>query len=92
MKIRGVILHFILYDYKPSKADSNAANYLKGFKGYLHTYAYIRYEKVEGVIICECWSQLRRYLVEAIPTNVSNDGKFSNVKSVGTVVINPKYM
>jgi hypothetical protein len=27
----------ILYDYRPSRAGDNAEEYLKGFRGYLHT-------------------------------------------------------
>jgi len=27
----------VLYDYKPSRGGSNAADYLQGFHGYLHT-------------------------------------------------------
>lgn len=57
----------ILYDYKPSRGGGNAADYLKDFKGYLHTDGYAGYEKVKGIIRCGCWSHLRRYFVEAMP-------------------------
>jgi len=39
----------ILYGYQPSRGGRNAANYLKGFHGYLHTDEYAGYEKVEDV-------------------------------------------
>jgi transposase len=61
----------ILYDYQPSRSGQNAANYLKGFKGYLHTDGYQGYEKVENVTRCGCWAHLRRYFVEAIPDKKS---------------------
>lgn len=69
----------ILYDYKPSRGGKNAADYLKGFKGYLHTDGYGGYEKVTGIKRCGCWAHMRRYFVEAIPTTTpSKDGKLSN--------------
>jgi len=63
----------ILYDYQPSRAGQNAADYLKEFKGYLHTDGYSGYGKVENVIRCGCWAHVRRYFVEAIPDKKSKD-------------------
>lgn len=57
----------VLYDYQPSRCGKNAADYLKGFHGFLHTDAYSGYEKVEDVIRCCCMAHVRRYFVEAIP-------------------------
>jgi len=57
----------VLYDYQPSRGGKNAAGYLKGFHGYLHTDGYAGYEKVEDVTRCCCWAHIRRYFVEAIP-------------------------
>lgn len=57
----------VLYDYQPSRGGKNAAEYLDGFHGYLHTDAYAGYEKVKDVTRCCCWSHVRRYFVEAIP-------------------------
>lgn len=68
----------ILYDYKPSRGGQNAADYLEGFKGYLHTDGYSGYEKVKGIKRCGCWAHTRRYFVEAIPATPSKDGKLSN--------------
>ena len=63
----------VLYDYQPSRGGKNAADYLEGFHGFLHTDAYSGYEKVKDVIRCCCWAHVRRYFVEAIP-----DKKASN--------------
>ena len=68
----------ILYDYQPSRAGKNAADYLAGFRGYLHTDGYAGYEKVEGIIRCGCWSHLRRYFVEAMPSNANKLLNVSN--------------
>jgi transposase len=57
----------VLFDYRPSRGGANAANYLKGFHGYLHTDGYTGYDKVTDVIRCGCWAHLRRKFVEAMP-------------------------
>ena len=68
----------VLFDYKPSRGGNNAAEYLKGFTGFLHTDGYAGYEKVEGVTRCGCWSHLRRYFVEAIPIVQKKNAMQSN--------------
>jgi len=57
----------ILYDYQPSRSGENAANYLKGFKGYVHSDGYSGYNKLSEITRCGCWAHLRRKFVEAIP-------------------------
>lgn len=57
----------VLYDYQPSRGGKNAAEYLNGFHGYLHTDAYSGYGKVKDITRCCCWAHVRRYFVEAIP-------------------------
>lgn len=59
----------VLYDYQPSRSGENAARYLEGFSGYLHTDGYSGYNKLENVTRCGCWAHLRRKFVEAIPGN-----------------------
>jgi transposase len=63
----------VLYDYQPSRSGKNAADYLEGFNGYLHTDGYAGYEKVEEVTRCCCWAHMRRYFVEAIPDKKAPD-------------------
>ena len=63
----------VLYDYKPTRSGEIPKEFLKGFKGYLHTDGYAGYNKVEGVTRCGCWAHLRRKFVEAdIATNGTN--------------------
>jgi len=64
----------------PSRSGSNAADYLKGFHGYLHTDGYAGYEKVEDVTRCCCWAHLRQYFVEAIPNKKSLDAPRTNAE------------
>jgi hypothetical protein len=63
----------VLYDYQPSRGGKNAADYLKGFHGYLHSDGYAGYEKVESATRCCCWAHLRRYFLEAIPDKRAKD-------------------
>lgn len=63
----------VLYDYQPSRSGKNAADYLEGFRGFLHTDAYSGYEKVKDVTRCCCWAHVRRYFVEAIPDKKAPD-------------------
>jgi len=58
----------VLYDYQPSRNVENAVNFLKNFKGYVHSDGYSGYNKLSGITRCGCWAHLRRKLVKAIPT------------------------
>ncbi len=57
----------ILYKYTETRAGFNAADFLKGFKGYLETDCYQGYNGLPDVKRCCCWAHLRRYFVEAVP-------------------------
>lgn len=59
-----------IFEYQPRRLGSYAAEFLKGFEGYLHVDAFIGYEKVEGVIRVFCWSHVRRYFVDALPNDL----------------------
>ena len=57
----------VLYDYQPSRNGDNAVNYLKDFKGYVHSDGYAGYNKLTDITRCGCWAHLRRKFVEALP-------------------------
>lgn len=57
----------ILYDYQPSRNGDNAVEYLKTFKGYVHSDGYSGYNKLTDITRCGCWAHLRRKFIEAIP-------------------------
>lgn len=61
-----------IFEYQPGRSGSYAKEFLKGFKGYLHTDAYSGYEKVEEVKHCLCWSHARRYFVDALPSDLKD--------------------
>jgi len=62
-----------LFDYRPGRAGANAAEFLDGFSGYLHTDAYKGYEKVRNVTRCLCWSHNRRYFADALPKDLKSE-------------------
>lgn len=64
----------VLYDYQPSRSGEHAVNYLKDFKGYVHSDGYSGYNKLTGITRVGCWAHLRRKFVEAIPQKKNPDG------------------
>lgn len=63
----------VMYDYRPSRNGDHAAEYLKGFKGYVHSDGYSGYGKLKDVTRCGCWAHLRRKFVESIPPGKETD-------------------
>lgn len=45
-----------IFQYRSGRAGANAADFLEGYKGYLHTDGYKGYGKVKGITRCLCWS------------------------------------
>ena len=68
----------VIYDYKPSRDGEIPEEFLKDFKGYLHTDCYAGYNKVKGVTRCGCWAHLRRKFVEA---DTSSKGEVGYAKT-----------
>ena len=56
----------VLYDYRPNRKAENAENFLKGFKGWLHTDGYKAYRGIDGVTVVGCWAHARRKFCEAL--------------------------
>lgn len=65
----------ILYNYTPTRAGKNAAEFLKGAQpGYfLMTDGYQGYNKVPETQRCCCWAHIRRYWLRAIPKGHEKD-------------------
>lgn len=65
----------ILFQYTPTRAGENAAEFLKGIENgtYLMVDGYQGYNKVPNVKLCNCWAHVRRYLIEAIPNGKEKD-------------------
>lgn len=76
----------ILYKYTETRAGFHAADFLKGFKGYLETDCYQGYNSLPDVRRCCCWAHLRRYFVEAVPKGKELD--YSNPAAQGVQYCN----
>jgi transposase/uncharacterized coiled-coil protein SlyX len=65
----------ILYNYTPTRAGKNAAEFLKdAHPGYfLMTDGYQGYNKVPEAQRCCCWAHIRRYWLRAIPKGHEKD-------------------
>ena len=63
----------ILYKYSETRAGYNAADFLKGYTGYLMCDGYSGYNLVKSAKRCACWAHVRRYLLDAIPKGKNND-------------------
>jgi len=64
-----------IFEYRATRNGDHAKAFLKNFKGYLIADAYQGYGKVEDVILCYCWSHVRRYFVDAIPPGIKEPGE-----------------
>lgn len=72
----------ILFNYSPTRNGDNAAEFLKGFQGYLETDGYQGYNKVPSIKRCSCWAHIRRYFVDAIPKGKQLDFRQPAVQGV----------
>ena len=64
-----------IFEYQPGRSGSYPQEFLKGFKGFLHSDAYSGYKKLPEITRCLCWSHVRRNFVDALPKDInSRDG------------------
>ena len=69
----------VLYEYQPDRKAVRPCEFLKGFKGYLHTDGYDGYHNLpEGITIVGCWAHVRRKFDEALKTIKKEDREKSN--------------
>lgn len=61
-----------IFEYRPGRSGKYPQEFLKGFKGYLHTDAYPGYNKIPEVTRCLCWTHLRRKFVDSLPKDVKS--------------------
>jgi len=61
-----------IFKYATGRSGENAKEFLKDFRGYLHTDAYSGYGKVEDIHHCLCWAHVRRYFTDALPKDMSS--------------------
>ena len=70
----------VLYDYRPNRKAENAENFLKEFKGFLHTDGYKAYRNIDDVTIVGCWAHARRRFCEALEVLPENQRKGSTAE------------
>jgi len=57
----------VLYDYQPDRRGKRPAEFLKNFKGFLHTDGYDGYHSLKNEItVIGCWAHVRRKFDEAL--------------------------
>lgn len=61
-----------IFEYQPGRSGKYPQEFLKGFKGYLHSDAYSGYKKITGIKRCLCWTHLRRKFVDALPKDIQS--------------------
>jgi len=70
----------ILYDYQPDRRAKRPAEFLKDFKGFLHTDGYDGYHSLkEEISVVGCWAHVRRKFDEALKALPERDREGSNV-------------
>jgi len=69
----------VLYDYQPDRRAKRPAEFLKDFKGYLHTDGYDGYHGLsKDIVIVGCWAHARRKFDEALKILPEKDREGSN--------------
>jgi len=65
----------VLYDYQASRSGKHAAEFLCGFRGYLHTDGYAEYRRrlPDGIMVVGCWAHARRKFDEALTVLAEKD-------------------
>lgn len=70
----------VLYEYQPDRKKKRPADFLKGFKGYLHTDGYDGYHSLPSeIIIVGCWAHLRRKFDEGLKALAPKDREKSDI-------------
>jgi transposase len=69
----------VLYDYQPDRKTKRPVDFLKEFKGYLHTDGYEAYHSLgSGITVIGCWAHARRKFDEALKSLPEKDREGSN--------------
>ena len=69
----------VLYEYQPGRGAKYPEEFLKDFKGYLHTDGYAVYHGLpEGITVVGCWAHLRRKFDDALKSLPKGKAKGSS--------------
>lgn len=58
--------HIVLFEYQPSRSSIHPKQFLKDFKGLLHTDGYAAYHTLPEITIVGCWVHMRRKFEDAL--------------------------
>ena len=81
--------HIVLFEYQPSRSSAHPKQFLKNFKGFLHTdgYADAAYHTLPEITIVGCWVHMRRKFEEALKAIPSHERELSSandaIKRIG---------
>lgn len=56
----------VLFEYQPSRSSTHPKQFLKNFKGFLHTDGYAAYHKLPEITVVGCWVHMRRKFEDAL--------------------------
>lgn len=77
-----------IYDYKETRKQEHPQNFLKGFKGFLHTDGYQAYHNLPSEItVVGCWAHVRRKFEDALK-NTPKDKRKGSDAECGVAYIN----
>ena len=80
--------HIVIYEYQQTRGHDNPKEFLKDFKGYLHTDGYQAYHNLQPcAIVVGCWFHARQYWEKLYETLKESDREGSNAER-GLVYIN----
>jgi len=69
----------VIYEYKPDRKATHPTEFLRGFKGYLHTDGYEGYHGLPpDIVVIGCWAHVRRRFDEALKALPERDRADSN--------------
>lgn len=70
------------FEYQPGRAGKYPQDFLSSYHGFIHTDAYKGYDNLPGLTRCFCWSHLRRYFVDALPTGIQEKNTTIPVQAI----------
>ena len=65
--------HIVLFEYQPSRKGEHPKEFLKDFKGFLHTDGYEVYHTLPNITVVGCWVHMRRKFEDALKVIPAED-------------------
>ena len=68
----------VIFEYQPSRSSAHPKQFLKDFKGFLHTDGYAAYHTLPEMTVVGCWVHMRRKFEEALKAVPSSEREASS--------------